>query len=195
MSERENPQSLSDTELDRLLQSALASYGGPDEALAERVLARVTAEPERKRLFRWLPWAIAVPLAAALILISLFSSHPLSKRSNQAHVLPPPSAVADRSGQSSIVRPAPEPQAKIARVTTRRHSVRIASKVAPLPKLQVFPTPQPLTPAERALAEYAARASQADRQALIETQKKLDKPLSIAAIQIQPLEPPEEGGN
>jgi hypothetical protein len=64
-----------------------------------------------------------------------------------------------------------------------------------LPKLNVFPTPQPLTPSEKALVTYIAHAPEAERNALVDAQKQMDAPLSIAAIDIQPLEPPEEGGN
>jgi hypothetical protein len=65
-----------------------------------------------------------------------------------------------------------------------------AATAAPLPKLDVFPTPQPLTPEEQVLAVFAAKAPLTERQALLDAQKQADAPLSIAALQIQPLDPP-----
>jgi hypothetical protein len=65
----------------------------------------------------------------------------------------------------------------------------------PLPKREVFPTPQPLSPEEQAFVEFAARAPETERQLFIEAQKRDDAPLSIAAIEIQPLDPPDHGGN
>jgi hypothetical protein len=59
---------------------------------------------------------------------------------------------------------------------------------APLPKLDVFPTPRPLTAEEQALAVFISHASDAERKALIESQKQFQAPISIAAIRIPPLE-------
>ena len=42
---------------------------------------------------------------------------------------------------------------------------------------------------------FVAQAPEAERKALIEAQKRFDAPLSIAAIQIPPIEPPQEGTN
>jgi hypothetical protein len=64
-----------------------------------------------------------------------------------------------------------------------------------LPKREVFPTPQPLSPEERAFANFVARSTETERQSFIEAQKRDDAPLSIAAIEIQPLDPPSPGGN
>jgi hypothetical protein len=67
--------------------------------------------------------------------------------------------------------------------------------VKTLPKLDVFPSPQPLSPEEKALVSFAARAPEPVRQALIDAQTQADAPLNIAAIEIQPLDPPDQGGN
>lgn len=187
-----------DAEFDRLLHSALRSYAEPDADLARRVLARVATEPQRERGLRWLPWAIAVPVAAGLLIFIVFfgshSSRQSASHSDHARVsLPAPAATGDE--QHGVSNSAPEQRAEMTRVKTHPHSSQRTPKAASLPKLAVFPTPQPLTPAEQALAEYAAHAPQADRQALLEAQKQIDEPLSIAAIEIQPLEPPDGGGN
>lgn len=198
MPENEQPPLEIDAEFDRLLRSALSSYADPDEALTERVLARVAAEPQRERGLRWLPWAIAVPIAAGLLIFIVFfgshQSHQPDSHTDQAHVLQPP-ASPNGDEQHRPSNSAPERRTEISRVKAHPHSSQRALETVSLPKLAVFPTPQPLNPAERALAEYAAHAPQVDRQALLEAQKQMDEPLSIAAIEIQPLEPPDGGGN
>jgi hypothetical protein len=62
-----------------------------------------------------------------------------------------------------------------------------------LPKLDVFPTPQALTPEERALALVATRTPAPVRNALLAAQTQDDAPVRIAAIHIPPIEPPDEG--
>ena len=64
---------------------------------------------------------------------------------------------------------------------------------AVLPKLDVFPAPAPLTPEERSLAAVADAGPPPQRDALIESQKNLDTPLNIAALNIPPLAAPGEG--
>jgi hypothetical protein len=70
-----------------------------------------------------------------------------------------------------------------------------AANSASLLKRDVFPTPQPLTRQEQALAVFAIRTPALELQALIEARKQDDAPVSITAIDIQPLEPPDQGGN
>ncbi len=71
-------------ELDLLLDSALATYAdpGPNSGLEQRVLAGLEAArrsgEHHPRAFagtrRWLPWAIAVPVAASLLILWLSST-------------------------------------------------------------------------------------------------------------------------
>jgi hypothetical protein len=65
----------------------------------------------------------------------------------------------------------------------------------PLPKLDFFPTPQPLTPQEQALAVIATQTPAPELKALIDAQKADDRPFPIAASHIPPFEPPDEGAN
>jgi hypothetical protein len=64
-----------------------------------------------------------------------------------------------------------------------------AAEELPRPKLDVFPTPQPLTPQERALSSMATQAPVPLRKALAEAQTQEDTPVRIAAIHIPPIEP------
>jgi hypothetical protein len=72
---------------------------------------------------------------------------------------------------------------------------RAVSKSAVRSKLAVFPTPQPLTPQERALYALATQVPEDQRQAILNARKNDSAPLDIAAIRIPPLEMPEEGKN
>jgi hypothetical protein len=76
-----------------------------------------------------------------------------------------------------------------------RDGADLEAKSAPLPKLDVFPTPQPLSSQEEALVSFAAKAPERERESLIAAQQEEDAPLSIAAIEIKPLEPPAGGAN
>ncbi|MDE3150299.1 MAG: hypothetical protein KGL37_12590 [Acidobacteriota bacterium] len=190
---------------DVLIDAALATYAdpGPDSGLDRRVMARISeariaAEPAPRR--RWLPWAIALPAAACLLLFLLVLSGP-----KQLH---PPSSNPEQANQSqeapiAVARTAPStaPQALPAHGTKapghgpRSRATALAAKPAPLPKLDVFPTPRPLTPEEQALVEFAAHATKAERESFFAAQQQADEPLQIVAIQIPPLEPPAPGTN
>jgi len=185
-------------DLDLVLRSALNTYAdpGPESGLERRVLARISAEASQVPRRRWLPWAIALPIAAGLLLLLVLFD------SRQTHR--PPEA-ASAPGQPLIIRSLPEPSKTLTTAPVLRSQAlsakpdlrweEIAAKPAPLPKLDVFPTPQLLTAEELALAAFAASAPAPERQSLIEAQAKVEAPLSIAAIQIQPLEPPDVGAN
>jgi hypothetical protein len=180
-------------DLDRLLRSALSTYGDPDSGLAQRVLARISAEVAPAPRRRWLPWAIALPAAACLLLFVVLSgpkpTHPPSGSARQTF------QTQDLPRITAHTEPVPALSSKAHLLKPRPHLTTAGTRTAPLPKLDVFPTPRPLTPEERALAVFAAQAPESERQSLIEAQKQIDAPLSIAAIQIPPLEPPQKGTN
>jgi hypothetical protein len=194
-------------EFDLLLRSALDTYAdpGPDSQLAQRILAGIAAEGESERT-RWTirmrrlsRWAVALPVAACLIVaIVLLGSkllHNPADRTNQARVTLPMSTNASAGGSIAISPSVTARRSDVSR--PRRHSspAAIAASAEHLPKLDVFPAPQPLTPAEKALVAYVAHVPETERKSLVEAQKQSDAPLSIAALEIQPIEPPEPGGN
>jgi len=189
----------SDPDLDLLIRNATATYANPASNfdLAERILSRVEAEDTKTTTRRWLSWVTVLPIAAAVVLLfMLFASTPAHKPadlSEQAHnVVQPP----DKASSLSATKPlenAPASRAVSSRARTRNIAVAISKHS--LPKLDTFPAPQTLTPEEQALATYAAHAPEDEQRALIEAHEKLEAPLSIAAITIQPLEPPAPGGN
>lgn len=184
-------------ELDLLLDSALSTYADPgaDSGLEQRVLAaiEVARHSERPRLFakarRWLPCAIAIPIAAGLLLLwlsipksvhapistpQIAERHPAPQNivSTSQPVQPPPNTAHRRHRSPSAIPPSAPDQ---------------VARSLPLPKLDVFPTPSPLSPEERALVTVAETGPPSQREALIESQQHPDAPLSIAALNIPPL--------
>lgn len=197
----------SGAEFDRLLRSSLETYADPgaDMDLAERVLARIAAEGEHERTRRAnrtrriVRWAIALPVAAcliiAIVLLVAKPWHHSADSANEAHATLPKSTDADRDVPAGTLPTVASRRSESS--SPSRHSSRaaVAASAKRLPKLDVFPAPQPLTREEKELIAYVAHTPQAERQSLIEEQKQMDAPLSIAALEIQPLEPPDTGGN
>lgn len=209
-------------ELDRLLDSALATYAdpGPDTGLEGRVLASLTAAQERHkrrgfflRTRTWLPWTIALPVAASLLVwigmhrtpqAPLQSSEQPQEASKNAPVGTGPSEVSDEK----YLTLAPGRQAGAKR-SARLNPCRVkgnndgpcspgkreVAKTAPLPKLDVFPTPRPLTTEERILVTVARDGSKAEREALVTPPAQSDAPLDISALNVPPLAASGEGQN
>jgi hypothetical protein len=186
-------------EMDRLLDSALSTYATPRPGLEDRVLrslASTRAIDSARRPFRfprrWLPWAIAVPIAAAIALLFLLTRGTPAPPRNYAQSVPQfqrPAAPLERPQSSSVRAP-----------SRAVHPVRRQAKAAPeiairrdLPKQNIFPSPQPLSSDEQALVALA-QAPESVRQSLIEAQAP-DGPITISAIQIQPLKMPDPGQN
>jgi hypothetical protein len=195
-----------DDDLDLLLNSALATYADPgaDSGLEERILAqriptRVfgAAQTAPASQLRWLPWAIALSVAACLVVLAVLSgprkANPPVDHASQAHAVQQPLIAANPTQLPN--RLATPRSARAAAPKPQLPPVQVAANNAPLPKLDVFPTPQPLTHEEQALAVFAIRIPARELQALIEAQSEDDSPLNITAVDIQPLDPPDHGGN
>jgi hypothetical protein len=192
-------------EFDLLLDSALATYANPEpsHSLAARILT-TTRNINRRPFVRWLPWTI--PALAALLLAVLFIRHhafssrtgsPVTARlSSVPGTLQSASRVPSISGSKARTAP-PAVRANLSqfdkamRVPTPRTEL--------LPRQEVFPTPAPLTPQEQALAALVNRnasdVSSQVAQSAPRNQEQPIEPLSIAAIHIPPLNPPDNGAN
>jgi hypothetical protein len=194
-------------DLDLLIDSALVTYAdpGPDSGLEDRVLTtlstvRAETSPGRIRWRRrWLPWAFALPIAAGLLLLWLSPRRekPLPASEPQEAREGAPTAVAPHVNSSSEVRPrlphSPQvPQSSAVRVAHPASPVQTA-QAASLPKLDVFPTPQPLTAEERALVVAVTQTPLPAQEALVEAESLEHQPVRIAEIHIPPLEPPDQG--
>jgi hypothetical protein len=185
-------------DLELLLDAALKTYAdsaaSPD--LEERILARIqtrmAAEPAIATRRRWLPWVIALPVAAGLLLLAVLMSVAPRPQPNRVALVP-------STPSTPAAAPSVTPRSATAhRVKTRAplHSAKaadLAKSIVPQPKLDVFPTPQPLSAEELALALVATQAPMPLRNALVEAQKQDDVPLRIAATHIPPLDSPDQG--
>jgi len=186
----------SGSELDALIRSSIATYGqpAPNSELAKRILIRIAAEPEQAATRRWLPWAIALPVAACLITIfMLFETRPVHAPAGLTNRAQIPAQLHDNIAPGEPHQTQHENKKTLVQPELRPRLAMADSKTQPLPKLDVFPTPQPLTPEERALVQFVAHAPAAERKALLEEKEQPDAPLTIAAIKIQPIEMPELG--
>lgn len=193
-----------DDELDLLLDSALSAYADPgkDSGLEERILTRIStcvsapAAPAPRR--RWMVWAIALPLTACLLLF-LFSgprpTHPPISHVGQEPRPQQPPVLDARTEAQSAPRLQPLPKAKALTLKAHSRPVTLATDTIPLPKLDVFPTPRPLSAEERAIVSILLQTPEPELKALAEAQKQRDTLLSIAAIHIPQLEQPDLGTN
>jgi hypothetical protein len=210
-------------DLDRMLDSALATYADPgrDSGLEGRVLAAVaiartkTRAPIAPRRWRWLPWTIALPVAACLILLWMFSSTRVVHAPAQPQQTYQSDQASDQvqspSPKVTATTPQPAPQkvhssAAEARDLYSISTARLKSgpvtgqpdgsaSRTPLPKLDVFPTPQPLTPQEQAMLAFSQEAPAAQVKALSAVQALDEESFALAASHISLFEPPAEGKN
>ncbi len=159
------------SENDRDLDAALAKYAAvePRSGLEERILANLRAQQTPHPVPAWWRWGIAFA-AAVIVVAAAFawkSGRPGPPRIVQ-HPVPtqqipeqPPTVAAkdDRASVKSASTRAPA-------ASIRHSKVAIAVIVATSnPKLDVFPSPQPLSEQEELLLRYARRDP--DRAALL----------------------------
>lgn len=180
--------------LDLLIDSAIETYAEPPAGLEDRILGACAAmrfqSPAKPLAFpvrRLLPWFVALTAAACVLVAVMVRNHP-SSRPLQAHILAAPHT------QPATVAPVIPIHHQPRRPSRpRSEHILAATQPVPAPKLDVFPTPEPLTPRERAFAATIARAPRPKLDALITAQQQSNEPLTIRPIQIQPIEPPNLG--
>ena len=171
-------------DLDRMLDTALSSYAEPAPGFENRLLRSMTLVRPRRR---WRAWAIGVPLAACLLLMAavyfLPGRRPQRMAVERAHQTPMQAVPAEAGG----LQPTIHAVARRQRRRRERSVLREASTVA-VPKLDVFPSPQPLTAEERTLMAGAGKGSEAQRQKLLAASRvPADAPLTIASLYVAPI--------
>jgi hypothetical protein len=153
-------------ELDRILDTALARYASvePREGLEQRVLANLRAEPpipERA----WWRWGVVAAVAAAIVItVALASrssrpSHPAMANHPSATTNAPnegPQIVSNREENGVRVHP----QARGPAGKTTRPRAPMPVMLAAQPKLDQFPSLQPLSEQEQVLARYVSQFPQ-----------------------------------
>ena len=149
-------------ELDRVLDAALAKYaaGEPRDGLEERVLANLRTEQARVPDRTWWRWPSTVAIAAVVVVVLALTlrwdkpSPPIAVN----HSSTPSAAPKERgteivsNAQKSGLRPV---RPSSARTQTMRPSPREVA-IARSPKLDLFPSPQPLSEQEKLLRNYVA---------------------------------------
>jgi hypothetical protein len=148
------------SELDSVLDAALGKYAAvePRAGLEERVLASLRDERTRVADRGWWRWrwagalATVVAVAVALAWKSGKQSPPIVAKSTSVTMQSPVGLgthVASGDGD------APRLQGHSVRYAAR-HPLRAQSAAAAIPKLDVFPSPQPLSEQEKIMASYVA---------------------------------------
>lgn len=143
-------------DLDRALDAALEKYAAvePRAGLEERVLANLRAEQSHGATHGWWRWTLAALAVAVVVAIALgwrsgrptqpeIANHP--QTTNQAPREPERQAV--NHGENTVRAPR---RGTIRRTATHRSNALAAAS----PKLDQFPSPQPLSEQERVLAQY-----------------------------------------
>jgi hypothetical protein len=153
-------------ELDRRIDAALAKYGAvePRDGLAQRIMAAIKAEPAKSPQPVWWKFGLAAGLALVLLVLGLaWRSGPWKhsavarQRSVQQDVSSSQESIASEPTQTNSV-------AHLAQHRKTPRTLRVHSVAAAHPKLDQFPSPQPLTEQEKLLARYVA---QFHRQAVL----------------------------
>jgi hypothetical protein len=178
-----NPDQLS--ELDRMLDATLAKFGAvePPLRLEERILAHLRAEPLQSSRHGWLQWGLvgAVALIAMVAVLAWRST----RVSNPPIANHPPATILQPASQEA--KPAPHTTDEVAAAKPASMPKPVAHRAPALtaavayPKLDQFPSPQPLTEEEIALAHYvknfpkeARLVAQAQEEFELEAQKEMN---------------------
>lgn len=153
------PNEPSEDEFDRILDAALAKYASaePRTGLEERILATLHSSEIPVSHSAWSRWRLALALAAVLmaLLIGLRSSKPNSEVArHQTPVQLRSSEAEHRLGPDVDVH---KHQALIDISAASTITIRRKPKVPKNPKLDVFPSPHPLSEQEEMLARYVAQ--------------------------------------
>ncbi len=154
-------------DLDRALDLALAKYAAvePRVGLEQRILATLRAEPARHRKFMW-RWSVALATLVVVVAtgIAWRSSKPAHPEVTQRPLITLPTSperpVNPANREANVI---PSQNKRPARRLSVRHAQ--PAVVTPAPKLDVFPSPRPLSEQEKILASYVAKAP--DQAALL----------------------------
>jgi hypothetical protein len=183
-------------ELDRILDASLAKYAAvePRAGLEERVLAHLSVESLQTSSHAWLQWGLAGALAV-IVLVAVLAWR--STRIPHPVVANHPSITIQRPSIQEL-EPAPPATGDVAAAklpSMRKPAARRApaSTGVANPKLEQFPSPQPLSAEEMALTHYvkdfpkeARLVAQTQEEFALETQKEMNDAGSQNRPPIQP---------
>lgn len=144
-------------DIDRALDAALARYASvePRAGLEARVLANLRTESSESLSRIWWGWSLA---AGAIAVAALALALSLGKHSPKViAVHPPVTTKGAPSGINVASGNAVRPQEPIRTHKTVKRAPRPTAVAEANPKLDQFPSPQPLSEQERILANYVVQ--------------------------------------
>lgn len=173
----------SEIELDKRIEAALATYADPEASVNPCALAaRIVATAHKKQPnISWWQWglAAAVPALAALLIVLHFPAKPKMEPVRLFASVPPPHQIMTASA----------PQMPIVSHTVVKS--RYVSRSHPQPKLDVFPTPSPLTEQEKLLVAFVQHISPETQKQVAQDPEPI-QPITIAELKIPPLDSTEK---
>ena len=172
----------SEIELAKKIEAALTTYADPAEslnssALAARVLA---AARDKQKGIQWWLWGLAatVPALAVLLIVLYFPAKPKMESVRLTASAPPPHQIMVTPPAKQMVS----------------HTViksRYVPPSHPQPKLDVFPTPAPLTEQEKLLVAFVQHTSPETQKQVVQSSGPI-QPIAIADLIIPPLDSTEK---
>jgi hypothetical protein len=170
--------------MDDKIDAALRSYAEPPSMPEPRVvLARVLERARAEKVLRRRWWVWMIPAAGCATILMLAAVWVL-----RAPRIPQIAWTPRAPGVVSVVT-APN-QGLAPRIAIRRASV-VGERIQRQPKLDLFPTPTPLSREEQQLVAFADQTSPAVAKQIAEAQEHIDDPIQISPITIRPLDEDE----
>jgi hypothetical protein len=179
-------------DLDGLIDMVLASHAdpGPNSGLERRILARINVTQVFAQRRRRLIWAAGLPAAVTASFLLLFVVSTM--RHAQPHAHPETGALIEKPLATPFGKLSAPPR-PVVRSGTRKAARHPIIQASAMPKLDVFPTPTPLSGEEKALVDLVATTPAAQRKDLTAAWLHADEPIHIATISIPSINPPAEG--
>ena len=150
-----NPARVSDHDLDCLLDAALTKYSSvePRAGLEDRVLANLRVEQPSLPARTWWRWGLAALAAIAVVAIALAFRSEKHLKPHVVQQAPAPARTPAAPETQIASHEATAPSMRPVRPRTIGRRVA-AARATPVPKLDQFPSPQPLSEEEKMLAGY-----------------------------------------
>ena len=138
-----------DDDLDRALNTVLAMYATVEarEGLEQRILVNLRSQEPIARS-KWWAWGLAAAALAIIIVSAAWRFNGHTRPSIANHPAIPQAPVENTTPKKATNRVAQNT------VPVRRPAVRRAAPSDPNPKLDQFPSPQPMSDQEKILAMY-----------------------------------------
>jgi len=180
-------------ELDRALDAALRNYAliEPRPGLEDRILANLHSEPEPRSHASWWQWGLVAAIAALVIVVVSLAWSPKASHPQIANHPSPTIESPTKTPAKPEVRPDRSAESVPPRIKPVRRAAAhdVVPVVASSPKLDQFPSPQPLTAEELILVRYVSQFPQdatltarVQEELEIEIHQKMQEPRSAGEL-------------